>query len=101
MAASVGHVNKCVKVHAECRNVELRSWSGVNYPGNQLIYAIADGTTPSGNTHIVAFGGDHKPLTPGADIKQTQQALQALVPMDIERLVSEVLMSKARSPRQH
>ena len=76
-AQGVGYINKCVKVHAECRNVDLPSWSGVNYPRSQPIYAIADGTTPSGDTHIMAFGSEHNHLT----------ALQTLVPMDIERVV--------------
>ena len=87
-ATKVGHINKIVKVHAECRNPELRSWSGVNYPQNQLMYAIGDGTTPSGNTHIVAFGGGFSNFTPEKNIQTTQSALQGLVSMDIERIVS-------------
>ncbi|KAK5110421.1 hypothetical protein LTR62_005772 [Meristemomyces frigidus] len=50
------HVNKGVKVHTECRNRELRAWTGINYPNNKLLYAFGDGTTPNRNTHIVAFG---------------------------------------------
>ncbi|KAF2716233.1 monoamine oxidase N [Polychaeton citri CBS 116435] len=86
-AAAVGHVNKCVKLHAECRDPELRSWSGITYLNNQLLYAIADGTTPAGNTHIVAFGGQRNHLTPEEDIQKTEKALQTMVPMDIERTV--------------
>ncbi|KAI5359720.1 Putative amine oxidase, FAD/NAD(P)-binding domain superfamily [Septoria linicola] len=86
-AAETGHVNKCVKVHAECRNPELRSWTGVNYPKGQLMYAIGDGTTPKGNTHIVAFGADHGRLAPQKDIEKTKQALQDLTKMDLERVV--------------
>ena len=88
-ATSIGHVNKCSKVHAECTNRELRSWSGIDYPNNKLMYAFGDGTTPSGNTHIVAFGASHNHLDPEKDIGKTIEAIQTLVPMDLERVVSE------------
>jgi hypothetical protein len=87
-ASNREHVNKCVKVHAEVRDRDLRSWSGITYPNNSLMYAIGDGTTPSGNTHIVAFGGSHNHIQPEKDIKKTMEALQTLTPMDIERVVS-------------
>ena len=86
-AAEIGHVNKCTKVHAEVRNPELRSWTGVTYPHNKLMYAIADGTTPAGNTHIVAFGADYNHLTPEKDIEQTKKAVQTMADVDIHRLV--------------
>ncbi|KAI5196315.1 hypothetical protein AUEXF2481DRAFT_33866 [Aureobasidium subglaciale EXF-2481] len=86
-ASQTSHVNKCVKVHAEVRDRNLRSWSGITYPNNSLMYAIGDGTTPSGNTHIVAFGGSHNQLQPEKDINKTLSALQAMTPMDIERVV--------------
>ena len=88
-AARIGHVNKCAKVHAECTNRELRSWSGIDYPNNKLTYAFGDGTTPSGNTHIVAFGASHNHLDPEKDIGKTIEAIQTLVPMNLERVVSE------------
>lgn len=87
-ASNREHVNKCVKVHAEVRDRDLRSWSGITYPNNSLMYAIGDGTTPSGNTHIVAFGGSHNHIQPEKDIKKTMDALKTLTPMDIERVVS-------------
>jgi len=90
-AAEIGHVNKCAKVHAEVRNPELRSWTGVTYPHNKLLYAIADGTTPAGNTHIVAFGADYNHLTPEKDIDQTKKAVQTMADVDIHRLVSSRL----------
>ncbi|GAB7334203.1 hypothetical protein MBLNU13_g06260t1 [Cladosporium sp. NU13] len=86
-AADVGHVNKCAKVHAEVRNPELRSWTGVTYPNNKLLYSIADGTTPAGNTHLVAFGGDYNHLTPEKDIEETKKAVQDMADVDIHRLV--------------
>ncbi|THX59008.1 monoamine oxidase N [Aureobasidium pullulans] len=86
-ASTTEHVNKCVKVHAEVRDRDLRSWSGITYPNNSLMYAIGDGTTPSGNTHIVAFGGQHNHLQPEKDIDKTMDALKTLTPMDIERVV--------------
>lgn len=87
-ASETEHVNKCVKVHAECRDKDLRSWSGITYPNNSLMYVIGDGTTPNGNTHIVAFGGQHNHLQPEKDINKTMDALKTLTPMDIERVVS-------------
>lgn len=87
-AAKIGHVNKCAKVHAECSDRDLRSWSGIDYPNNKLTYAFGDGTTPKGNTHIVAFGADYNRLDPEKDIDQTIEALQTLVPMELERVVS-------------
>ncbi|KAG9662731.1 monoamine oxidase N, partial [Aureobasidium melanogenum] len=86
-ASNQEHVNKCVKVHAEVRDRDLRSWSGITYPNNSLMYAIGDGTTPSGNTHIVAFGGSHNHIQPEKDINKTMEALKTMTPMDIERVV--------------
>ena len=90
-AADIGHVNQCVKVHAEVGNKELRSYTGISYPHNPLFYALADGTTPAGNTHIVCFGGQHNHFDPEENIEATKNALQGLVPMDIERIVSTSL----------
>ncbi|EGY14759.1 hypothetical protein VD0002_g3089 [Verticillium dahliae] len=86
-AADTGHVNQCVKVHAEVRDRDLRSYTGISYPHNGLFYALGDGETPSGNTHIVAFGGQHQHFKPDENIEKTKEALQGLVPMDIERIV--------------
>lgn len=85
-------MNQCVKVHAELAKPELRSWTGVAYPHNELMYAIGDGTTPSGNTHVVCFGGDNKHIDPEVDIDATKRAVldmfaqQEKTPQ-IERLV--------------
>ena len=97
-AADVGHVNKCAKVHAEVRNPELRSWTGVTYPNNKLLYSIADGTTPAGNTHLVAFGADYNHLTPEKDIEETKKAVQNMADVDIHRLVS---LHQPNQPTQH
>lgn len=86
-AADVGHGNMCVKIHAEVSNKELRSWSTVS-PSSKLLYAFGDGTTPSNNTHIVAFGSDDNHLDePEKDIEITKSILTQLIPMDIKRLV--------------
>ncbi|KAF9892115.1 hypothetical protein FE257_002521 [Aspergillus nanangensis] len=85
-AISIGQINQCSKVHAEVRNPELRSWSGIA-PSNKLVYAFGDGTTPRGNTHIVAFGADVNPLHPEEDVAVTKQSFTDLVPMDIQRVV--------------
>lgn len=91
-AIASGHVNQCVKVHAEVSNQDLRSWTGVTYPYNELMYAIGDGTTPAGNTHIVCFGGDIKHFDPEVDIEKTKHAVTSMLALQdkkpkLERLV--------------
>lgn len=94
-AISIGHVNQCVKVHAEISDKGLRSWTGVTYPHNKLSYAIGDGTTPAGNTHIVAFGGQFNHLNPDDNVEETLDAVKGLFAPennngkspDVERLV--------------
>lgn len=77
-AIATGHVNQCVKVHAEISNRDLRSWTGVTYPHNELLYAIGDGTTPAGNTHVVCFGGQHKHIHPEENIANTKRAVESM-----------------------
>lgn len=77
-AISIGHVNQCVKVHAEVPDTALRSWTGVTYPNNKLSYAIGDGTTPAGNTHIVAFGGQFNHMNPDESVDETIGAVKGL-----------------------
>ncbi|KAL4907149.1 hypothetical protein BDW74DRAFT_189706 [Aspergillus multicolor] len=88
-AANTGHVNQCVKVHAEVSSRDMRSWTGISYPFNKLCYAIGDGTTPAGNTHIVCFGGNANHIQPEEDVAQTKAAVESLSPgnMDVKRLV--------------
>ncbi|KAJ5385967.1 hypothetical protein N7509_008508 [Penicillium cosmopolitanum] len=88
-ATKIGHVNQCVKVHAEISNKDMRSWTGISYPFNKLTYAIGDGTTPAGNTHIVCFGGQHNHIQPEEDVNATKAAVTSMAPgnMDIQRLV--------------
>jgi hypothetical protein len=87
-AATTGHVNQCVKVHAEISDRDLRSFTGISYPHNGLIYGFGDGTTPAGNTHVVAFGGQHNHFHPEENVEHTMAAFQGFAPMNIERLVS-------------
>ena len=56
-------------------------------PRNKLLYGFGDGTTPAGNTHIVAFGAQSNHFDPDADMNETLKALNGLVPMQIERVV--------------
>ncbi|KAL0257127.1 hypothetical protein SLS55_007937 [Diplodia seriata] len=89
-AISIGHVNQCVKVHAEVADKNMRSWTGVTYPSNPLVYAIGDGTTPAGNTHVVAFGGDQHHIQPEEKLAETLTAVRSLAPGkmdDVRRLV--------------
>lgn len=89
-ASALGHVNHVVKVHVECANPELRSFSATAYPHNKLTFAFGDGTTPAGNTHIVSFGsslpGIH--LQPDEEIEGTIKAFKEFTPMDIKRIVA-------------
>ena len=77
-ALGIGHVNQTVKVHAEISNPALRSWTGITYPHKGVMYAIADGTTPAGNTHIVGFGNQSNHIDPEADIDMTKAAVSSL-----------------------
>ena len=86
-AVNTGHGNMCVKMHAEVSDRDLRSWSTTS-PNSKLLYAFGDGTTPAGNTHIVAFGSDDNHLDePEKDIEATRTILNDLTTMDIKRLV--------------
>lgn len=87
-ASTLKHVNQCAKVHAEVKDPEMRSWSGITYPNNKLLLGAGDGTTPSGNTHIVFFGCEQNHLHAEENIEETLQAINEFTPMDVERLVS-------------
>jgi hypothetical protein len=88
-ASRQGHCNQVSKVHVECANPELRSFSATAYPHNKLTYTFGDGVTPAGNTHLVAFGsslpGVH--LQAEENIQDTINAWQEFAPMDIKRIV--------------
>lgn len=90
-AADIGHINQCIKVHAEIKDRHLRSWTGISYPHNRLIYGFGDGTTPAGNTHVVCFGAQHNHFEPEDDIQETIKALNGFVEMHIERIVRLIL----------
>ncbi|GAO16497.1 uncharacterized protein UV8b_06986 [Ustilaginoidea virens] len=86
-AAKTGHGNQTVKVHAEIGDRDLRSFTGISYPHNGLIYGFGDGETPAGNTHVVAFGGQHNHFHPEDSIEHTISAFQGFAPMKVERIV--------------
>jgi monoamine oxidase len=91
-AAKIGHVNNVSKVHVECANPELRSYSGIASPHNKLTWMFGDGTTPAGNTHLVTFGSSgadgNSPLYPEENIDVTIGALKEFAPeMDVKRVV--------------
>ncbi|OAA41821.1 Amine oxidase [Metarhizium rileyi] len=86
-AARKGHVNQTVKVHAEISDRDLRSFTGISYPHNALIYGFGDGETPKGNTHVVAFGGSHNHFHPEDSIEHTIKAFEGFVPMNVERII--------------
>ncbi|CAK7236849.1 hypothetical protein SCUCBS95973_009749 [Sporothrix curviconia] len=93
-ASKLGHVNRVSKVHAELANTELRSVGAFSWPSGKLTYGFGDGTTPAGNTHMVAFGSAHAGihLQPEENIEDTLAAWQNLVggegrQVDIRRVV--------------
>ncbi|KAL6247122.1 hypothetical protein RBB50_005465 [Rhinocladiella similis] len=86
-ASELKHVNQCVKVHAEIKDAEMRSWSGVTYPDNKLVIGLADGKTPAGYTHCVFFGCDANHMHADEDIDETLKAVKEFAPMDVNRLV--------------
>ncbi|OKL56696.1 hypothetical protein UA08_08018 [Talaromyces atroroseus] len=86
-AVDQGHIYFMTKIHAEVKGSGLASWQGTAYP-SPLLFGFGDGLTPQGNTHITAFGGDERPhFLPERDVDKICEALQALHPMDIQRLV--------------
>ncbi|KAL3954535.1 hypothetical protein ACCO45_010098 [Purpureocillium lilacinum] len=89
-AANVGHVNQTVKVHVETSDRDLRSFTGISYPHNGLIYGFGDGETPAGNTHIVAFGGQHNHFHPEDNISRTIAAFNGFTPMKVDRIVKKL-----------
>ncbi|CAG9992135.1 unnamed protein product [Clonostachys byssicola] len=92
-ASLEGHCNQVVKVHIEVDRPEHRELGSYNYPNGKLTYAFGDGTTPAGNTHLVAFGsslpGVH--LQPEENIDETIEAWKGLLPntdtKDFKRIV--------------
>ncbi|KAI7782186.1 monoamine oxidase n [Diaporthe eres] len=92
-ASVEGHANHVVKCHVEVAKPELRSLGSFNYPHGKLTYTCGDGTTPAGNTHLVAFGsslpGVH--LQAEEDIGATLEAWGQLLPgteeKDLKRVV--------------
>jgi len=88
-ASKLGHVNHVSKVHFETTDQDLRSFSGSVFPRNKLTFMFGDGTMPSGNTHMVAFGSSYEGahLQPEENIQETIAAAQAFVPAEIKRVV--------------
>lgn len=91
-ASDLGHVNHCTKVHAEVANPDLRSFSGWMHH-RPLAMVSGDGTTPSGNTHLVCFGPSFDDVRLDPTANGGQDALDAIrnaAPehiKDIKRLV--------------
>jgi monoamine oxidase len=71
------HVNRSIKVHAEVQPAELRSWMGINYPGNDLIHASGEAITPAGHARLVCFGAAAS-AQPEDDTNRTVDAVKAL-----------------------
>jgi hypothetical protein len=89
-ASKLGHVNRVVKVHAETANPEFRSLGASAWPQGQLTYTFGDGTTPAGNTHLVAFGSSFpgRHLQPEDDVAATVAAWKNFDGnMDVKRVV--------------
>ncbi|RAL07142.1 flavin monoamine oxidase family protein [Aspergillus homomorphus CBS 101889] len=88
-AINIGHVSQCVKVHAEISSRAMRSWRGISYPSNKLFYAIGDGTTPAGTTHVVCFGRAANHIQPEENLDTTKEAVRAMAlrKMSIKRSI--------------
>jgi hypothetical protein len=89
-ASKLGHVNHVTKIHAELANPELRSVGAFSL--GKLTYGFGDGTTPAGNTHMVAFGSSQagRHLQPEEDMEETLRAWRHLIgrdDVDIRRVV--------------
>lgn len=87
-AISKGHVDQMIKIHAEVKGNEWRSWSGTAWPGKGLAGAYGDGLTKAGNTHLVAFGNNAQ-IDPPREPERLVEAFRHLEPsLPLERLVS-------------
>lgn len=75
------------KIHYEVRGSELKSWSGMAWPGQGLLYAYGDGVTPAGNTHLTAFGASMPVFHAEDDIEKTKEAMMTIRDVDIKRIV--------------
>lgn len=87
-AVNMGHINQCVKVHAEVKDSGMYSWSGVCYPHNKLLHGFGDGITRTGKAHLVFFSAFEHHFHPEEDIEATQRAVEAFGQENVERLVS-------------
>ncbi len=86
-ASRKGHIDMAAKIHYEVTGPELKSWSGMAWPGQGLLYAYGDGVTPANNTHVVAFGAAETPLNGEDDIEKTKDAMQAIREVEVQRVV--------------
>lgn len=87
-AIKSGHIGLHTKVHFEASGTGLRTWSGYSYPGRSLLYAYGDETTPSNNTHVVAFGASTDILHRQDNVEAIQKALLHLrSDIKIERIL--------------
>ncbi|RYP49805.1 hypothetical protein DL769_011040 [Monosporascus sp. CRB-8-3] len=75
-ASELGHGNHCTKVHVEVVNPALRSFAG--WQKGALGMSFGDGTTPAGNTHVVAFGCSYPDLQLQPTAANGQSALEAM-----------------------
>ncbi|RYP09168.1 hypothetical protein DL764_001439 [Monosporascus ibericus] len=75
-ASELGHGNRCTKVHVEVVNPALRSFAG--WQKGALGMSFGDGTTPAGNTHVVAFGCSYPDLQLEPTAANGQRALEAM-----------------------
>ena len=78
-ASKTGHIDMAPKIHYEISGPELKSWSGMSWPGKGLLYAYGDSLTPAGNTHVVAFGAAETHLDQSS-IPDLRKAVQEILP---------------------
>ncbi|KAE8389469.1 monoamine oxidase maoN [Aspergillus alliaceus] len=84
-ALTSGSIALASKVNFEVTGSGLRQWSGIAHPAcGGISYACADGTTPSGTTHIAA---NIFPICPEKDIETIKDALLRIKPLGIKKIV--------------
>lgn len=84
-------IDMAPKIHAEVLGTEHKSWAGLTWPGQGLLYGYGDGVTPKGNTHITFFGAYETRLR-GEEVYDLQSIKEAIYAfrddLDIQRIVS-------------
>ncbi|KAH7015866.1 flavin-containing amine oxidoreductase-domain containing protein [Ilyonectria destructans] len=85
-----GSVNKCNKIHLDTEDPDLLPWSSFSSPGSGMVCAFGDNNTPSGKSHLVAFGPPTESATGVSleNIEATRSSVISLLHKDLQNKVS-------------